>query len=57
MSLPYHYKRKWNKVKRARKHGFMHRSSSVWGKNILKSRRSKWRYSLTVWKIYYGKRV
>ena len=57
MSLPYHYKRKWNKVKRARKHWFMKRMSTVSWRNVIKSRRSKWRYSLTAKKTYYGLRV
>ena len=39
---------KLKKRKRLRVHGFLKRSSSVSGRNILKNRRRKWRHSLTV---------
>ena len=39
---------KLKKRKRLRVHGFLKRSSSVWGRNILKNRRRKGRYNLTV---------
>ena len=39
---------KLKKRKRLRVHGFLKRSSTVWGKRVLKNRRRKWRYELTV---------
>ncbi|MCD5382656.1 50S ribosomal protein L34 [Candidatus Gracilibacteria bacterium] len=57
MSLMYHYKKKGNKVKRHRKHGFLKRMSTVGGRNVIKSRRSKGRHVLAVKKTFYGKRV
>lgn len=39
---------KLKKRKRLRVHGFLSRSSTVWGRNVLKNRRRKWRYELTV---------
>jgi len=39
---------KLKKRKRLRVHGFLKRSSTVWGRNVLKNRRRKWRHSLTV---------
>jgi len=39
---------KLKKRKRLRVHGFMKRSSSVWGRNVLKNRRRKGRHSLAV---------
>ncbi|MDI9325215.1 MAG: bL34 family ribosomal protein [Alphaproteobacteria bacterium] len=38
---------KIKKVKRARKHGFLHRSSSASGKRILRTRRRKGRNKLS----------
>ena len=57
MSLMYHYKKKWNKLKRHRKHGFLHRMSTVWWRNVIKNRRSKWRHNLAVKKTFYWLRV
>ena len=39
---------KLKKRKRLRVHGFLKRSSSVWGRNVLKNRRRKGRHQLTV---------
>lgn len=39
---------KLKKRKRLRIHGFLKRSSTDTGKNILRDRRRKWRHSLTV---------
>lgn len=39
---------KLKKRKRLRVHGFLKRSSTVWGRNVLKNRRRKGRYELTV---------
>jgi len=39
---------KLKKRKRLRVHGFLKRSASASGKNILKNRRRKWRHQLTV---------
>ena len=39
---------KLKKRKRLRVHGFMKRSSTVWGRNVLKNRRRKGRHSLAV---------
>lgn len=39
---------KLKKRKRLRVHGFLKRSSTVGGKNVLKDRRRKWRHELTV---------
>ena len=39
---------KLKKRKRLRVHGFLKRSSTVGGRNVLKNRRRKWRHSLTV---------
>lgn len=39
---------KLKKRKRLRTHGYLKRSSTVWGKNVLKSRRRKGRHKLTV---------
>lgn len=39
---------KLKKRKRLRVHGFLKRSSTVWGKNVLKNRRRKGRHQLTV---------
>jgi len=39
---------KLKKRKRLRVHWFLKRSSTVWGRNVLKNRRRKWRASLTV---------
>jgi len=57
MSLPYHYKRKGNKLKRHRKHGFLHRMSTPWGRAVIRRRRSKWRTRLATKKNFYGLRV
>ncbi len=39
---------KLKKRKRLRVHGFMKRSSTVWGRNVLKNRRRKGRHILAV---------
>lgn len=39
---------KLKKRKRLRVHGFLKRTSTVWGRNVLKNRRRKWRHQLTV---------
>lgn len=39
---------KLKKRKRLRTHGFLKRSSTVWGRKVLKNRRRKWRHELTV---------
>lgn len=39
---------KLKKRKRLRVHGFLARSNTPGGRNVLKSRRSKWRHELTV---------
>jgi large subunit ribosomal protein L34 len=39
---------KLKKRKRLRVHGFLKRSSTTWGKNVLKNRRRKGRHNLTV---------
>ena len=39
---------KLKKRKRLRVHGFLKRSSTVWGRNVLKNRRRKGRHQLTV---------
>ena len=39
---------KLKKRKRLRVHGFLKRSSTVWGRKVLKNRRRKGRHSLTV---------
>lgn len=39
---------KLRKRKRLRTHGFLKRSSTVWGKKVLSSRRRKGRHELTV---------
>lgn len=39
---------KLKKRKRLRVHGFLKRSSSVWGRNVLRNRRRKGRHQLTV---------
>jgi len=39
---------KLKKRKRLRVHGFLKRSSTVWGRNVLKNRRRKGRHSLAV---------
>jgi len=39
---------KLKKRKRLRTHGFLKRSLSVWWRKVLKNRRRKWRYELTV---------
>ena len=39
---------KLKKRKRLRVHGFLKRSSTVWGKNVLKNRRRKGRHQLAV---------
>ena len=39
---------KLKKRKRLRVHGFLKRSSTVWGRNVLKHRRRKGRHQLTV---------
>ena len=57
MSLMYHYLKKWNKLKRHRKHGFLHRMSTPWGRAIIRARRSKWRTRLATIKNFYGLRV
>ena len=39
---------KLKKRKRLRVHGFLKRSSTVWGRSVLRNRRRKWRHELTV---------
>lgn len=39
---------KLKKRKRLRVHGFLNRSSTVWGRNVLRNRRRKGRHNLTV---------
>ena len=57
MSLPYHYKRKGNKVKRHRKHWFRHRMATPGGRAVIRRRRSRGRHELAVNKTFYWRRV
>jgi ribosomal protein L34 len=57
MSLLYQYKRKGNKLKRHRKHWFLHRMSKPWWRAVINKRRSRGRNAIAVKKRFYWLRV